>query len=240
MTKHLVGLLGSFLLSVLLVAQVHAQTAAPGVKAGVVSDITGTATATAPDGTTRQLQAGSTLYSGDTIETAQGAMLRIAMEDQSRYTVIENTRLKFSAFKYQESAPAEDDSSLYLFRGALRFLTGLIGKRNPEKVAYQTPVATIGIRGTEGEVHYDSEHSTFHLCVLQDAVILRIGDKLVWDVPVGQGVTLSLDPKTGVLSMNVQCQCESGIPGVVSGQGPEGESPFYPFGNGGGAVASPS
>ncbi len=154
MTRHSMTFLAPPLLLLLLAGQTPAQTPAPREKAGRISDISGTATATAPDGTVRELTFGGPLYSGDTLQTAKGAMLRIAMVDHSRYTVTENTRLKISDFRYQESAPAEDSSSFYLFRGAFRFLTGLIGKRNPDKVSYQTPLATIGIRGTEGELSY--------------------------------------------------------------------------------------
>jgi FecR protein len=212
----------------------------PRLKAGVVSDLRGTASATAPDGSRRDLEPGGIVYNGDILQTGEGSLLRLAMTDRSMYTVGENSRIEIKDFKYQEAAPAQDSSHLSLVRGTFRFLTGLIGKRSPDKVAYETPVATIGIRGTEGEVEYDDVHHVFHLCVLRDAVLLHLLKKLVWTVPAGQGVTLRLDPKTGVISAEVDCHCTPLLPGVVPGAEGIGERLFYPYGNAGGAVASPS
>jgi hypothetical protein len=218
---------------VLSATQSHAQVSPPRLKAGIVSDLQGTASATAPDGSRRNLEVGGIVYNGDVLETSQGSLLRLTMTDRSMYTVNENTRIEIKDFKFQEAVPAEDSSHLSLVRGAFRFLTGLIGKRNPDKVAYETPVATIGIRGTEGEVHYDESQHVFHLCVVRDAVLLHLSDKYIWTVPAGQGVTLTLDPKTGIISIDVDCHCTPALPGAISG---ENENPDSQ--TGGGAVPS--
>jgi hypothetical protein len=141
----------------LIAVSVEAQSPAPRFRAGVVSDLRGAASAKAADGSVRELAPGSVIYNGDTILTGAGALLRLTMTDRSRFTVKEKTRLQITDFRYDAAVPSEDRSRLSLLGGAFRFLTGLIGERNPDKVSYETPIATIGIRGTEGELHYDDE-----------------------------------------------------------------------------------
>jgi hypothetical protein len=153
MKADLVRLSIGFML-VMAAAQSQAQVGPPRLKAGLVSSLRGTATATAPDGRVRDLATDGLVYNGDTIQTGTNSLLRLAMTDRSLYTVGEDTRLQIKDYRYQAAAPTADSEHLYLFRGAFRFLTGLIGKRNPDKVSYETPVATMGIRGTEGEIRF--------------------------------------------------------------------------------------
>jgi hypothetical protein len=220
----------------------QAEVGPPRLRAGLVSDLRGTATATAPDGSVRDLAAGGVVYNGDTLQTGAGSLLRLAMTDQSMYTVKADTRIQIKDYRYQPAAPASDSEHLYLFRGAFRFLTGLIGKRNPDKVAYETPVATIGIRGTEGEIRFSGGgESVFRVCVLTDSIVLKLKENLVWTVPAGQAVTLTLDRKTGMVHVQVNCHCEPEIPGVIPGMQGILERNLYRSGSsGGGGPASPN
>jgi hypothetical protein len=153
MKADLIRLSIAFLL-VMAAAQSQAQVGPARPTAGLVSELRGEATAIAPDGGVRALAAGGAIYNGDTIETGNHSLLRLVMTDRSMYTVGEDTRIQIKNYRYEAATPAADSEHLYLFRGAFRFLTGLIGKRDPDKVAYETPVATMGIRGTEGEIQY--------------------------------------------------------------------------------------
>ncbi len=51
--------------------------------------------------------------------------------------------------RYTKSDAKANRSSVELFRGGMRFISGLISRETPEAVKIGTPVATIGIRGTE-------------------------------------------------------------------------------------------
>jgi hypothetical protein len=89
-------------------------------------------------------------------------------------------------------------------------------------------------------VHYDEDKEpAFRLCVLQDNVVLRIGDKLVWRVPAGQYVQLTLDRNTGVLNVDAGCRCEPEVAGVIPGEEAIEHRTLIPLTNSGGA-ASPS
>ena len=57
------------------------------------------------------------------------------------------TLVKIDAFR--AVGDARDESRLQLVRGALRAVTGWLAKVNPRNVAYLTPTATVGVRGTD-------------------------------------------------------------------------------------------
>ena len=66
-----------------------------------------------------------------------------------------NTLVKIDA--YSANGDATDNSAILLIRGALRSVTGWIGKLNAKRYRITTPTATIGIRGTDHETIYIEE-----------------------------------------------------------------------------------
>jgi len=42
-----------------------------------------------------------------------------------------------------------------MFRGTAAYLSGMVGKLSPESVRFETPVASVGIRGTKLLVKID-------------------------------------------------------------------------------------
>jgi len=106
----------------------------------------GAVSAQQPQGAPRLLDTGAALLLRDTVVTAGGSFALLQLNDGSRFTLRPDSR--FVVEHYAESGPAEG-VLLGLLRGGLRILTGAIGKRNPDSYRIKTPVATIGIRGTE-------------------------------------------------------------------------------------------
>lgn len=79
----------------------------------------------------------------------------IVYRDGTRMTLLQNTQFKVEALdtagnrpKSAEKKPAKESAVFRLFRGGLRVLSGLIGKRNPGGFRINAATATIGIRGT--------------------------------------------------------------------------------------------
>ncbi len=108
----------------------------------------GATTTQAADGSARLLGKGATLYEGDVLTTARRSFAVIKMIDGSKMTLRPNT--VFQVKKFTQGEEEKDNNAIMrLFKGGLRALTGLIGKRNPNGYRIQTAVATIGIRGTE-------------------------------------------------------------------------------------------
>jgi len=106
---------------------------------------------TAIDGTTgvpRILRADSRVRLGEVIETGPKSVVQIVFPDRSMLHVKSDSKIKVEEFNFTKAKPADDGMVVNIFKGGMRSLTGLVGKRNPDKVRYKTPVATIGIRGT--------------------------------------------------------------------------------------------
>lgn len=194
----------------------EAQNAGKGEAVGETVYVKGQASATGTDGKERRLAIGSPIFNGDLIRTDAQSKVGFAMTDRSAYTVAENTQLRIKDYQYRESAPEEDSSTLSLIRGAFRFLTGAIGKRNPDDVRYETPVATIGIRGTEGEVRYEeTQADQFRVCVLGGMVVVYITEELPLRVYIGQAVRITQDRDTGERVLDIECDCEASIEDLV-------------------------
>jgi len=84
----------------------------------------------------------------DRIVTASASAAAITFRDGTAITVGPNSAVNLTSFKF-ESNKQDDSMVIGLLKGSMRFITGLLGKRNPEKVHISTTTATIGIRGTD-------------------------------------------------------------------------------------------
>lgn len=99
--------------------------------------------------TMRVARAGEVVYEGDSIVTGVDGEVHLAMEDEGQIAVRPNTRMRIA--KYKAEGGSSDTSVIALVQGALRSVTGWIGKYNPKGYAIRTPTATIGVRGTDHE-----------------------------------------------------------------------------------------
>ena len=118
--------------------------------AGTIDLVEGSATVINATGTRRAAAAGGTLAAGETIETAANAELHATLIDGAYLALRPNTSLKITT--YRGNGDANDGSVMELARGALRTVTGWIGRAKPQNYRISTPTATVGIRGTDHEV----------------------------------------------------------------------------------------
>lgn len=89
------------------------------------------------------------VFSGMTINTGPGAQAILKFDDQQQVVLNENTTFRIADFRYRAAEPRNDRAVFDLLQGALRFISGVVGARNPHTVALRVPQATIGIRGTD-------------------------------------------------------------------------------------------
>lgn len=143
---------GCIVLGLLLPAVLHA--AAPPV--GQVSRLAGknALEAVPPGGVARKLAAGDSVFAGERIRTGAGTSTHIEFTDKSRFILGPNT--EFEVEQYRRKQDGSGDEAFYsrIFKGAFRFVSGVIAQSKPGNMQVGTTVATIGIRGThvEGEV----------------------------------------------------------------------------------------
>lgn len=108
--------------------------------------------ALAADGSSRVLQRGAQVASGDTVDTGSGrAQMRFT--DGALVSLQPQTQFRIDQYAFA-GKPAEDRGFFSLIKGGLRTITGLVGKGNRSNYKLTTSVATIGIRGTEFSVVY--------------------------------------------------------------------------------------
>ena len=103
--------------------------------------------------TPRLLSVGSTVEAGTVLSTTQKTYARLKFTDGSEITLKPETLFKVEAFYYDEKEPQKDSAVFNLVKGGLRTITGLVGKRKQDSYSMNTPVATIGIRGTRFDLH---------------------------------------------------------------------------------------
>jgi len=103
-------------------------------------------------GQRRRLVDGGSVYPGDLVETGTGTRAVLAFRDESRMTLGSTTRFRVDNFVYDEKNAGEGRFLVSLLRGSVRALTGLIAKSNNRNVSFSTATATIGIRGSGGDM----------------------------------------------------------------------------------------
>lgn len=100
-------------------------------------------------GKSRPLATGDAVCVGETIVTAPAAAAQIKMTDDGLVAI--RARTQFSIEKYAYNGNPQDHSMFALLKGALRVVTGKIGKFHPKNDYIKTPTAVIGVRGTDHE-----------------------------------------------------------------------------------------
>jgi hypothetical protein len=120
---------------------------------GVVRNSAGTATVTR-GGLDIPVAAGAKLLVEDILHTGLDGSIGIILRDNSTLSIGPGSRLVLRKFLF---SPSEGKFGLLvrITRGTMAYISGLIGKLSPESVRFETPVATIGIRGTRFAVKVD-------------------------------------------------------------------------------------
>lgn len=145
--------LSSAALLVMLVALLPGVSAAAQDTIGIVRNVAGYATVTRGD-QVFPAAAGTRLLVDDTLMTGPNGSMGVILRDNSTLSIGPGSSLVVQNFLF---SPAEGKLGLLvrLSKGTMAYLSGLIGKLAPENARFETPVASIGIRGTRFAVRLD-------------------------------------------------------------------------------------
>ena len=91
---------------------------------------------------------GTGVEMADTIKT-QAGKVGIKFQDNTQVQVNENSKLVIDEFVYDPKNKDAGKLALNMASGTVRYASGAIAKNNPNKVAINTPTATIAVRGTD-------------------------------------------------------------------------------------------
>ena len=113
---------------------------------GIVRTSEGKATVTR-GGKVIQAEEGTKLLVGGTLGTGSDGSLGVILRDNSTLSLGPESSFVIQKFLF---SPAEGKLGLMarLTKGTMAYLSGLIGKLAPESVRFETPTASIGVRGT--------------------------------------------------------------------------------------------
>ena len=136
--------------------------------AGEVARLRGTAQATSAE-TTRPLSAGAAILVGDTIETKEETRVEIRFLDGTLLKLGDNSRITVNEYVYD---PDRSLGRMFvdLFTGVFRVIAGADTIFPQDAFLVQTPVASIGIRGTDFWGQQSAEQ--LQVALLDDSAIV--------------------------------------------------------------------
>jgi hypothetical protein len=91
---------------------------------------------------------GTGVEMNDAINTKQGKV-GIVFSDDTKVQINENSKLVIDEFVYDPKNKDAGKLALNMASGTVRYASGAIAHNNPNKVAINTPTATVAVRGTD-------------------------------------------------------------------------------------------
>ncbi|OPY16830.1 FecR family protein [Syntrophus aciditrophicus] len=87
------------------------------------------------------------IYPGDLLRTGPDGTMGVIFRDNTTLSLGPRSEIAVDEFLF---APSQGKLSIVtrMFRGTAAYLSGVIAKLSPASVRFETPAATIGIRGT--------------------------------------------------------------------------------------------
>jgi len=155
-------------------------------RVGEVVQVQGRVAAVGIDKVTRKLAVGDGVYVGDKLITGEDGFLRLTMIDHAKLDL-----RCFTIMVIEEYALHKTDrrSILKLLQGSIRKISGEIGKMKNDIYELQTPVASIGVRGTEYALRVFQSKGCGGTVDTDDGLFLKVINGLV-DVTNHAGSTV--------------------------------------------------
>lgn len=142
--RHVLALASALVLAVAPAAPLCAADPEP---AGSVKNVSGEAAVLRAGSAPLTLRPGDRVYEKDVLTTGKGATLGLVLRDNTTLGLGPDSRLVVERFLFAPASGALAQA-LRLSRGSLAAVSGEIVKLNPEVAKVDTPLYSIGIRGT--------------------------------------------------------------------------------------------
>ncbi|MDP2239481.1 MAG: FecR family protein [Burkholderiales bacterium] len=120
-----------------------------GLAAALVETVAGDVKAGGSASTAITILKDQRIQPGSVVVTGPKSRVLLRFDDGQAIALNENTEFKIAAYSYARDDAKKDNIALELFKGAMRSVSGLLSRRNPQAYSLRTTVATIGIRGTD-------------------------------------------------------------------------------------------
>jgi hypothetical protein len=148
--------------------------------------VKGTVKATLGSAPPRVLARRSPLYAHDVLTTDTSGSGEVAFTDSSVLTLRESTEIRVDEYEFKKDPQGGGTGKevMSLVKGGFRTITGAIPKANPDSYQVNTPVATIGVRGTDYSAYYSKEEGLMakvfegHVYVKNNQGLLELSKEL--------------------------------------------------------------
>jgi len=185
---------------------------------GTITSISGNATVTHPDGTTSTLNSGDTINMGDKLQTSAKSRVGVNFADDTQLSMSENSSVIVDNYVYD---PQSQNSAGYSFlAGAFQYVSGLIAKKDPGSVNIDTPVGTIGIRGTEFTLRCDPQSNRCELDLIHGSVVVTSKQSNA-TTTITAPAALQFDASRATKAALTQAQYVALLAKIQSGQTPQ-------------------
>ncbi|MES2626948.1 MAG: FecR family protein [Pseudomonadota bacterium] len=144
--KSVAGLLVS---SLLLAAPVYALVEGSTPIIGEVTFVLGKPIVEKADGSRERITRGTSINVSDRIETGSNGHVHIRFVDNELVSVRPSSLLEIVRYDYDPAAPENSNINLNFVEGVTRAISGKAAKAAPENFRMDTPIAAIGVRGTD-------------------------------------------------------------------------------------------
>jgi hypothetical protein len=126
----------------------HSANVAPQDGIGRVVLGSGQVVARDASGAERRLKRRSLVNTGETVVAGSNAFVQIRFSDGGLVSLRSNSEFRIDDYRFKGEEDGSEKAVFSLLKGGLRTISGRIGKTNKANYRMNTPVATIGIRGT--------------------------------------------------------------------------------------------
>lgn len=154
MMKKLISILTIFTALILFLPTV---VRAEGEAIGVLLEVEGAATITRAGGALKQAVVDDEVFLGDVIKTGADGRGFLFLMDGTEWTLSENTVFHVDEYVFSPDNPERNKARYSVVSGAFRYVSGMIAKTQEPDIAIETPVGSIGIRGTDITAAVDAE-----------------------------------------------------------------------------------
>ncbi len=96
------------------------------------------------------------IFAGDVLRTGRDGTMGVIFKDNTTLSLGPRSELAIDEFLF---SPSQGKLSIVtrMLRGTVAYVSGVIAKLSPQAVRFETPTATIGIRGTKFLVKVEGE-----------------------------------------------------------------------------------
>jgi FecR protein len=129
---------------------------AGGAEVGQVSLLIGEARVVRGDGTREALRRGAVIQVGDRVETTANGHVHVRFIDNAVVSVRPESVLEVQAYRFDHQQPERNEVRLRVEQGTSRSISGAATELDKSRFRLNTPIAAIGVRGTDFIVQTDA------------------------------------------------------------------------------------